>query len=194
MPDLIDSLQNAKAQLLDYSKAYALSAMNASMDRFVIIPKFAARKRDGEIDMLNSSDIEGGEHYPISQFGMTLVEDSGIATSSQNIVLPNALNYEHVEWNGDVISIHHSNGITTTNFSEISSLWTFESLEEKEILNRFNSLTNSVEAPPQEIEKYLASSIEDDFFGHLQLNKELDRYEVTRDNIEFSSPIRHWLN
>jgi len=70
---LIDLLQNEQLKLLNYSKSYSLCSINSSKDKFVVIRKFAAREFEGKIDMLNSSDIEGGEQYPISQFGMPLI-------------------------------------------------------------------------------------------------------------------------
>jgi len=101
------------------------------------------------------------------------------------VILPNSLNYDKVELNEETISINHSEGITTTNFTEINSLWTLENLEEKEILIRFKSLKNFIEEA-EEVEKHTESSIENNFFGLLTLNQELDWYEVTKDEIEFS--------
>jgi hypothetical protein len=185
LTDLMDSLKNESSKLLDYTKSYSLSAINPTKDKFVIIRKFAAREFEGKIDMLNSSDIEGGEHYPISQFGMTLVSISDSGASSHNVILPNSLDYQKVELNEETITINHSDGITITNFKEINSLWTLENLEQYEILNRFNSLKNFIEEP-HEVERHTESSIENDFFGQLMLNKELDWYEVSKDGIEFS--------
>ena len=140
LKDLMESLQNKKSTLVDYSKSYSLSAINPSRDKFVIIRKFAAREYEGKIDMLNISDKEGGDHYPISQYGMTLVSVSDLGASSHNVILPNSLNYESVELNGENIFIRHSYGSTTTNFKELNCLWTLEKLSEKEILKRFKSL------------------------------------------------------
>lgn len=185
LTDLMDSLKNESSKLLDYTKSYSLSAINPAKDRFVVIRKFAAREFEGKIDMFNSSDIYGGEHYPISHFGMTLVSVSDSGASSHNVILPNSLGYEKVELNDETITINHSDGITITNFKEINSLWTLENLEEYEILNRFNSLKNFIEEP-QEVERHTESVIENHFFGQLMLNKELGWYEVSKDGIEFS--------
>ena len=185
LDDLLNSLQEKQADLIEYSKDYPLSALSPSQDRFVIIRKFAAREFEGKIDMLNASDVEGGNHYPISQSGMTLVSISDFGASSHNVILPNSLTYERVELTGETISIHHSKGITTTNFKELDSLWTIEGLEEEEILNRFNSLTNFIEEP-QEIKKFTESTLHDSFFGQLTLNRLLDSFEVTMNDIEFS--------
>lgn len=182
---LMEFLQNEQSTLIDYSKSYSLSAINPSKDKFVVVRKFAAREYEGKIDMLNTSDKEGGEHYPISQYGMTLVSVSDLGASSHNVILPNSLKYESVELNEEIIFINHSHGITTTNFKEINSLWTLENLDENEILNRFKSLKNLVEETP-EIEKHTSTTIEDAFFGQLKLNKELNWYEVTKGGIEFS--------
>lgn len=183
--DLMHSLQNEPSALLHYSKLHRLSAINSLNDRFVVIRKFAARESDGKIDMLNSPARDGGEHYPISQFGMTLVSVSDSGASCHNVILPNSLDYKSVELSGETISIHHSNGTTVTNFKEINCLWTLENLEETEILRRFTSLTNLV-IEPEEIEKSSEELIEDDFFGRLKLNQEFDWYEATKDEIEFS--------
>lgn len=185
LTDLMDSLKNESSRLLDYTKSYSLSAINPTKDRFVVIRKFAAREFEGKIDMLNSSDTEGGEHYPISQFGMTLVSVSDSGASSHNVILPNSLDYENVELSGEVITINHSDGITITNFKEINNLWTLENLEDFEILKRFNSFKNFLEEP-QEVERHTESTIDNHFFGQLMLNQELDWYEVSKDGIEFS--------
>ncbi len=185
MTDLMDSLEKEKSKLLDYTKSYSLSAINLEKDRFVVIRKFAAREFEGKIDMLNSSDTEGGEHYPISQFGMTLVSVSDSGALSHNVILPNSLDYEKIELCGEIITINHSDGITITNFKEINNLWTFENLEESEILKRFNSLKNFIEEP-QKVERHTESTIDNHFFGQLMLNQELDWYEVSKDGIEFS--------
>lgn len=183
--DLIDSLKNESSKLLDYTKSYSLSAINTNRERFVVIRKFAAREFEGKIDMLNSSDTKGSEHFPISQFGMTLVSISDSGASSHNVILPNSLDYHKVELNGETIRINHSDGITITNFKEINSLWTLKNLEQSEILNRFNSLKNFIEKP-QEVEKHTESTIDNHFFGQLMLNPELDWYEVSKNRIEFS--------
>lgn len=183
--NLMDLLQNEQSKLIDYTKSYSLSAINPSEDRFVIMRKFAAREYEGKINMLNLSDFEGGEHYPKSQFGMTLVSALKPGASSHNVILPNSLDYKGLDLHGETISIIHAKGITITNFKEINSLWPVENLEEKEILNRFNSLSNFVEEP-KVVEKHTESSIEDDYFGELRFNEELDWYEVTKDGIEFS--------
>ena len=185
LTDLMYSLEKVDSKLLDYTKSYSLSAINHKRDRFVVIRKFAAREFEGKIDMLNSSDTEGSEHFPISQFGMTLVSVSDSGASSHNVILPNSLDYEKVELSGETITINHSDGITITNFKEINNLWTFENLEESEILKRFNSLKNFIEEP-QEVERHTESSIDNHFFGQLMLNEELDWYEVSKDGIEFS--------
>jgi len=185
LTDLIDLLQNEQSELVDYTKSYSLSAINSLKNRFVIIRKFASRDYDGKIDMLNSPDIKGGEHYPISQFGMTLVSVSSSGASSHNVILPNSLDYDKLELNGETISINHSDGITVTNFEEINSLWTLENIEASEILNRFNSLKNLVEKS-QLTEKHNEKSIDSDFFGQLKHNDKLDWYEVTKNGIEFS--------
>lgn len=185
LTDLMDSLKNESSKLLNYTKSYSLSAINPSKDRFIVIRKFAAREFEGKIDMLNSSNTKGSEHFLNSQFGMTLVSFSGSGTTSQNVILPNSLDYQKVELNGETITIHHSGGITITNFREINSLWTLENLEESEILNRFNSLKNFIEEP-QEVEMHTETSIDNYFFGQLILNPELDCYEVSKNGIEFS--------
>lgn len=185
LTDLMDFLKNESSKLLDYTKSYSLSAINHERERFIVIRKFAAREFEGKIDMLNSSDTEGGEHFPISQFGMTLVSVSDTGAASHNVILPNSLDYEKVELSGEVITITHSDGITITNFKEINNLWTFENLEESEILNRFNSLKNYIEEP-QEIKRHTESTIENHFFGQLTLNQELDWYQVSKNGIEFS--------
>lgn len=185
LKDFTNLILNEKKKLNDYCKSYPLSAINLPKDRFVVIRKFAAREYEGKIDMLNLSDVEASEHYPISQSGMTLVFESEFGASSSNVILPNSLNYHSVELKGETIIIKHSNGQTTTNFKEIKSLWTLEKFEEKEILNRFNSLKNFVEEPI-EIKKSTKKSIEDDFFCQLKLNNKLDWYEVIKDKIEFS--------
>jgi hypothetical protein len=185
LTNLMDLLQNGQSELLKYSNLYSLSAINPLRNRFVIIRKFAARVFEGNIDMLNSPYFEGGEHYQIPQYGMTLVSVTDSGASSRNVILPNGLQYESLELNGEVISIHHSGGVTTTNFKEINSLWTIENLKEEEILKRFNSLVNFIEEPKL-IERHTAKSIDDNFFGELILNEELDWYEVTKDGIEFS--------
>lgn len=112
LTDLMDILQKDPSRLADYVKSYALGALNSSRNRFVIIRKFAAREFEGKIDMLNGSDKEGGEYYPISQFGMTLVEVSDAGASSHNVILPNLLKYEKVEFKEETIFIYHSEGIT----------------------------------------------------------------------------------
>jgi hypothetical protein len=183
--DLMEYLQNEQSILINYSESYSLSAINLTKDKFVVIRKFAAREYEGKIDMLNTSDKEGGEHYPISQYGMTLVSVSNLGASSYNVILPNSLKYESVELNGETIFINHSDGSTITNFQEINSLWTLENLMEKEILNRFKSLRNLVEES-LEIEKHTSANIEDVYFGQLKLNIKLDWYEVIKDGIEFS--------
>lgn len=185
LTDLMDSLKNESSKLLNYTKSYSLSAINPSKDRFIVIRKFAARELEGKIDMLNSSNSKGSEYFPNSQFGMTLVSISGSGTTSHNVILPNSLDYQNVELNGETITIHHSEGITITNFREINSLWTLENLEESEILNRFNSLKNFIEES-QEVEMHTETSIDNHFFGQLILNPELDCYEVSKNGIEFS--------
>ncbi len=185
LTDLMDSLKNESSKLLDYTKSYSLSAINLTKDRFVVIRKFAAREFEGKIDMLNSSDTEGGEHYPISQFGMTLVSVSDSGALSHNVILPNSLDYVNVELSGEIITINHSEGITITNFKEINNLWTLENLQEFEILKRFNSLKNFLEEP-KEVERYTESNINNHFFGQLMLNEELNWYKVFKDGIEFS--------
>lgn len=185
LSDLMDSLKNESSKLLDYIKTYSLSAINPTKDRFIVIRKFASREFEGKIDMLNSSNTKGGEHFPISQFGMTLVSISDSGASSHNVILPNSLDYQKVELNGETITINHSDGITITNFKEINNLWTLENLEESEILNRFNSLKNFIEEP-QEVERHTESTIYNHFFGQLMFNSELNWYEVSKDGIEFS--------
>jgi len=185
LTDFIDLLQNEPSKLLEYSKSYSLCAINPSKNRFVVIRKFAAREDDGKINMLNSSDVKRGKHYPISHFGMTLVSVSDLGASSHNVILPNSLDYKKVELNEEVITINHSKGVTITNFKEINILWTLENFEESEILSRFKSLKNLL-AEPNEVERYTESSIQNDFFGQLTLNQSLNWYEVTKDGIKFS--------
>ena len=186
LTDLMDSLKKENSKLLNYTESYPLSSVNPERDKFVVIRKFAAREFEGKIDMLNSSDTEGGEHFPISQFGMTLVSVSDSGASSHNVILPNSLDYKKVELNGERITINHSDGITVTNFKEINNnLWTFENLEESEILKRFNSLKNLVEEP-KEVDRHTESTIDNYFFGELMLNQELDWYEVSKNGIDFS--------
>ncbi len=185
LTDLMDSLKNESPRLLDFAKSYSLSAINAARDRFVVIRRFAAREYEGKIDMLNASATEGGEHFPIAQFGMTLVSVSDAGTSSHNVILPNSLDYAQVDLEGETITINHSDGITITNFKEINSLWTLENLAEHEIRSRFNSLENFIEEP-KEVERHTERLIENNFFGQLVLNQELDWYEVSKDGIEFS--------
>lgn len=185
LTDLMNSLRNESSKLLEYTKTYSLSSINPTKDRFVIIRRFAARESEGKIAILNLSYSEGGEHNSISQFGMTLVSLSDSGASSYNVILPNTLDYKSVDLKGETITIRYSTGTTITNFKEIKSLWTFENLDEKEILNRFNLLKNTIQEP-KEIKRHTESTIENDFFGQLTLNQELDSYEVSKDGIEFS--------
>lgn len=185
LSNLLDLIQNRPSELLNYSKSYPLCALNLSKNRFCIIRRFAARKVDGKIDTLNAPDFKGGEHYPIQHYGMTLISISKTGSSSHNVLLPSSLEFKKVELIGETLFIYHSNGLTTTNFKEINCLWTLHKLQEDEILNRFESLRNYVE-PPRKVERHIASSIENDFFGKLTLNERLDWYEVSKDDISFS--------
>ncbi len=185
LPSLTYLIKTHPAKFKSYVKTYPLSALNVSKTKFVIIRKFAAREFEGKIDMLNAPDTEGGEHYPISHFGMVLVAVSDDGVSGHNVILPNDLKYERVELDGETLFIHHSKGITATNFKELNSLWTLENFSEEEILARFDALKNHTEKT-EAVEKHRAVSIENDFFGLLKHNKALESFDVRKDDIDYS--------
>lgn len=184
--NLGDVLKNTPIDLKEYSQSYNQCALSTSQDEFVIIRKFASRVFDGKVNMLNTSDVNGGEYYPISHYGMTIVSKSKDMTSSHNIVLPNDLVYSRVELDGSILRIFHSDGVTETNFSEINKqLWVFEDLEEKEILKRFMSLCN-FKSVQLEIKKHDAKTIDDSYFGKLIFNENTDCFEVTKNEVFYS--------
>lgn len=182
LDDLINLLKNDKPKLQEYVNSYPLSAISPTGDRFAVIREFAARELDGRIDMLNAPAGHWQEHYPIFHYGMTLTHLSKSGLSSHNIILPNTLNYKRLSLEGEEISNTHSEGLTITNIQEIDCLWT---LEEQEILFRFKSLKNVVQEV-EEVEKSTEILLEDDFFGQLKFNEQLDWYEVEKEGVEFS--------
>ncbi|SFT39806.1 hypothetical protein SAMN05216474_0336 [Lishizhenia tianjinensis] len=185
LPDLLALLEKKPSKLEKYSKSYALSALNLAKDRFVIIRKYAAREMNGKIEMLNAHEYYDQENFPLSQYGMTLISISEHGASSQNIFLPNSLKYAKLSMDKDTITLHHTKGTTTTNYEELHKLGSIENLTQKEILNRFNTLQNYKEAP-QHNDNSKVLKIEDNFFGCILYNEELDWYTVTKDRIKYS--------
>jgi len=181
IPDLIDALQeantNATETLWQYSRKYPLCALNEQKDQCAIIRKFCARNWEGAIDMLNQSAQDVDQFYPMAHYGLTLVSCDNDGASSHNVILPNHLSYEKLGWNGDTLLIHHSEGVTSTNFQELDSPWNLENHSEEEIYDWFKALSNVTRRPEEDV-RLKVSYLEDEFFGRLQLSDNKDWYST----------------
>lgn len=180
-PDLMNLLKSEirseSRTLSDYVQTNPLAAINQNKDKFVIIRKFSSRIFDEKVDMLNQNPEEGGDHYPIPHFGMTLVLASLDYARSYNVYLPNRLKYKSVEILSDIIIIDYINGETTTNFDELNMLRTFPKLSEDEILREYEKLSNKI-IIPEIINRQNTSEIESGFFGVLKLDGIKETYET----------------
>lgn len=194
---LLDKELQGSSELAEYSKVNPLISITNSKAKFVIIKKFAGQQIDGETNIIDLPDFEGGDFYPLSFNVLVIVWLNNYVFETARFRLPNSLEFSKIEINEDeTIIIHHSKGFTSTNTNELiekqgrlikkqGMLFYGDNRTEEELTNRFDSLCNEIFVP-EKIEKHPEKSISNEFFGEFNFNDELDLYEVNYNGVMYS--------